>query len=65
MDSIDLILLSGDIAKTTRRAEEFGDSHETLQKNLQTYLPLTMDTHSGVHSENQRARIIERFFDLT
>jgi len=49
MESTDLIPLTGDIAKTTRRAEEFRDLHESLQKNLQTYLTLTMDALAGVH----------------
>ena len=49
MESTELIPLSGDIAKTTRRAEEFRDLHESLQKNLQTYLTLTMDALAGAH----------------
>lgn len=39
----------GDMAKITRRAEEFRELHESLQKNLQTYLTLTMDALAGVH----------------
>ncbi|KAH9487230.1 Nucleoporin NIC96 [Psilocybe cubensis] len=49
MESTDLIPLTGDIAKITRRAEEFSHLHEALQKNLQIYLKLTMDCLSGVH----------------
>ena len=49
MESTDLIPLSGDVAKITRRAEEFKDLHESLQRNLQIYLPLTMDSLVGVH----------------
>ena len=48
MESTDLIPLTGDVAKTTRRAEEFKDLHETLQRNLQTYLTLTMDALAAI-----------------
>ena len=51
MESIDLIPLDGDVAKITRRAEEFKDLHEALQRNLQTYLPLTMDALAAVHQK--------------
>jgi nuclear pore complex protein Nup93 len=51
MESIDLIPLDGDVAKVTRRAEEFKDLHEALQRNLQTYLPLTMDALAAVHQK--------------
>lgn len=51
MESTDLIPLDGDVAKITRRAEEFKDLHESLQRNLQTYLPLTMDALAGVHQK--------------
>lgn len=51
MESTDLIPLSGDVPKITRRAEEFKDLHESLQRNLQTYLPLTMDVLAGVHQK--------------
>jgi hypothetical protein len=37
------------MAKITRRAEEFKDLHEALQRNLQTYLTLTMDALAGIH----------------
>ncbi|KAJ7259621.1 nucleoporin-interacting protein NIC96 [Mycena rebaudengoi] len=53
MESTDLIPLDGDVGRITRRAEEFKDLHEALQRNLQTYLPLTMDALAGVH---QRAK---------
>ena len=59
MESTDLIPLSGDIAKTTRRAEEFRDLHEALQKNLQTYLPLTMDALSGVHQRVKSSMVAD------
>ncbi|EIN13233.1 nucleoporin-interacting protein NIC96 [Punctularia strigosozonata HHB-11173 SS5] len=49
IESTDLIPLDGDVAKITRRAEEFKDLHEALQRNLQTYLTLTMDCLAGVH----------------
>ncbi|KAF5377189.1 hypothetical protein D9615_006450 [Tricholomella constricta] len=51
LESTELIPLSGDVAKITRRAEEFKDLHEALQRNLQTYLPLTMEALAGVHQK--------------
>lgn len=51
MESTDLIPLDGDVAKITRRAEEFKDLHESLQRNLHVYLPLTMDALAGVHQK--------------
>jgi len=53
MESTDLIPLSGDVAKITRRAEEFKDLHESLQRNLQIYLTLTMDALAGVHQQSK------------
>ena len=49
MESTDLIPFDGDVAKITRRAEEFKDLHDALQRNLQVYLPLTMDCLAAVH----------------
>ena len=59
MESTDLIPLTGDIAKITRRAEEFRDLHEALQKNLQIYLPLTMDALSGVHERVKSSMVAD------
>jgi nuclear pore complex protein Nup93 len=53
MESTDLIPLDGDVAKITRRAEEFKDLHESLQRNLQAYLTLTMDALAGVHQKTK------------
>lgn len=53
MESTELIPLDGDVGKITRRAEEFKDLHEALQRNLQTYLPLTMDALAGVHQKTK------------
>lgn len=49
MESIDLIPMDGDVSKITRRGEEFRDLPEALQRNLQTFLTLTMDALAGVH----------------
>ncbi|KAH9913609.1 nucleoporin-interacting protein NIC96, partial [Amylocystis lapponica] len=49
MESTDLVPMDGDIAKITRRAEEFKDLPEALQRNLQTFLTLTMDALASVH----------------
>lgn len=43
--------LDGDVAKITRRAEEFRDLPESLQRNLQTFLALTMDALATVHQK--------------
>lgn len=51
MESTDLIPMDGDVAKITRRAEEFRDLPEALQRNLQTFLTLTMDTLANVHQK--------------
>lgn len=51
MESTDLIPLDGDVAKITRRAEDFKDLHESLQRNLQTYLTLTMDALAGIYQK--------------
>ncbi|KAI5990913.1 hypothetical protein EDD15DRAFT_2369258 [Pisolithus albus] len=48
-ESTDLIPLDGDIAKITRRAGEFKDPHDTLQRSLQIYLPLSMDCLATLH----------------
>lgn len=47
----DLIPFSGDVARITKRAEEFKDLHESVQRNLQVYLPLAMDALAGVHQK--------------
>ncbi|KAI0266882.1 nucleoporin-interacting protein NIC96 [Gloeopeniophorella convolvens] len=51
VESTDLIPLDGDVAKVNRRAEEFKDLHDALQRNLQTYLPLAMDAIAGVYQK--------------
>lgn len=49
MENTGLIPFDGDVAKITRKAEEFKDLHEALQRNLQFYLTLTMDAIAGIH----------------
>jgi hypothetical protein len=51
MESTDLVPLDGDVSRITRRGEEFKDLHEALQRNLQTYLTLTLDVIAGVHQK--------------
>ncbi|CAA7267671.1 unnamed protein product [Cyclocybe aegerita] len=65
MESTDLIPLTGDIAKITRRAEEFRDLHEALQKNLQTYLTLTMDALAGVHQKVKNSMVADATKQMT
>ncbi|KAI0321907.1 nucleoporin-interacting protein NIC96 [Amylostereum chailletii] len=57
MESTDLIPLDGDVAKITRRAEEFKDMHDALQCNLQTYLPLTMDCIAAVYQKTKTSLV--------
>lgn len=59
MESTDLLPLTGDISKITRRAEEFKDLHEALQRNLQTYLVLTMDALAGIHHRTKNAAVAD------
>ena len=59
MESTELIPLSGDVAKITRRAEEFKDLHKSLQRSLQIYLPLTMDALMGVHQKVKQSVIAD------
>ncbi|KAF4572443.1 Nuclear pore protein [Pleurotus pulmonarius] len=65
MEGTDLIPLDGDISKTTRRAEEFKDLHESLQRNLQVYLPLTMDALAGVHQRVKASIIADSTRQMT
>jgi len=65
MESIDLMPLDGDVAKITRRAEEFKDLHEALQRNLQTYLPLTMDALAAVHQKVKVSHVADATRQMT
>ena len=59
MESTDLIPMDGDVAKITRRAEEFRDLPEALQRNLQTFLTLTMDILAAVHQKVKASSLPE------
>lgn len=59
MESTGLIPLSGDITKITRQAEEFRELHESLQRNLQTYLVLTMDALAGICQRTKSAGVAD------
>ena len=59
MESTDLIPMDGDVAKITRKAEEFKDLHDALQRNLQVYLPLTMDSLAAVHQSVKASAVAE------
>lgn len=45
------------MAKINRRAEEFKDLHDALQRNLQTYLPLAMDAIAGVYQKVKASNV--------
>ena len=51
MESTDLVPMDGDVAKITKRAEEFRELPDALQRNLQTFLTLTMDILAAVHQK--------------
>ena len=59
MESTDLVPMDGDVAKITRRAEEFRDLPEALQRNLQTFLTLTMDVLAAVHQKVKTSMVAE------
>ncbi|TFK47932.1 nucleoporin-interacting protein NIC96 [Heliocybe sulcata] len=51
MEGMELVPLDGDVAKITKRAEEFKDLHEALQRNLHTYLVLVVDALAAAHQK--------------
>lgn len=57
MESTNLIPLDGDMSRITRKAEEFKEYHDALQRNLQTYLTLAMDALSSVHQKTKASLI--------
>ena len=59
MESTELIPMDGDVAKIQRRAEEFRDLPEALQRNLQTFLTLTMDVLAATHQKVKAAMSAE------
>ncbi|KAF9443620.1 NIC-domain-containing protein [Macrolepiota fuliginosa MF-IS2] len=65
LESTDLIPLSGDVGKITKRAEEFKDLHESVQRNLQVYLPLTMDALAGVHQKVKSTMVADATRQMT
>lgn len=54
-----MIPLDGDVARITRRAEEFKDLHESLKANLEIFLTLTMDALAGVHRKTKASAIAD------
>ncbi|KAN0129758.1 nucleoporin-interacting protein NIC96 [Lactarius tabidus] len=65
IESTDLVPLDGDVAKTNRRAEEFKDLHDALQRNLQTYLPLAMDAIAGVYQKIKASNVPDASRQMT
>ncbi|RPD59374.1 nucleoporin-interacting protein NIC96 [Lentinus tigrinus ALCF2SS1-7] len=57
MESTDLIPMDGDVAKITKRAEEFRELPDALQRNLQTFLTLTMDVLAAVHQKTKASSL--------
>ena len=47
------------MAKITKRAEEFRDLPDALQRNLQTFLTLTMDILAAVHAKVKASSLPE------
>ncbi|KAF9242364.1 Nup93/Nic96-domain-containing protein [Melanogaster broomeanus] len=65
MESTDIVPLDGDVAKITRKAEEFKDLHDALQRNLQVYLPLMMDSLAAVHQSAKTSAVAEATRQMT
>lgn len=59
MESTELVPMDGDVAKIQRRAEEFRDLPEALQRNLQTFLTLIMDILASVHQKAKTSLMTE------
>lgn len=59
MEATDLLPMDGDVAKITRRAEEFRDLPEAVQRNLQVFLTLTMDALASAHQKVKASMIPE------
>lgn len=57
MESTDLVPMDNDKPRIQRRAEEFRDLPESLQRNLQTFLTLTMDTLAALHQKVKSSMI--------
>ncbi len=51
--------MDGDISRVSRKAEEFRELHESLQHNLQTYLPLTMDVLAALHQRVKTSAVAD------
>ena len=59
MESTELIPMDGDVAKIQRRAEEFRDLPEALQRNLQVFLTLIMDILASAHQKAKSSLMTE------
>ncbi len=59
MEQTNLIPLDGDVGKITKQAEAFKGLHESLQRNLPTYITLTMDALAAVHQQKKNAMMPE------
>ena len=59
MESTELVPMDGDVAKIQRRAEEFRDLPEALQRNLQTFLTLIMDILASAHQKAKTSLMSE------
>ncbi|EPS98068.1 hypothetical protein FOMPIDRAFT_1051823 [Fomitopsis schrenkii] len=65
MESTEIIPMDGDVAKIQRRAEEFRDLPEPLQRNLQTFLTLIMDILASVHQKAKASLMAEATRQVT
>ena len=52
--------MDNDKPRIQRRAEEFRDLPESLQRNLQTFLTLTMDTLAALHQKVKNSMVPEQ-----
>ncbi|EMD30731.1 hypothetical protein CERSUDRAFT_89692 [Gelatoporia subvermispora B] len=65
MESTELIPMDGDVAKIQRRAEEFRDLPDALQRNLQLFLTLTMDTLASAHQKVKASSMADATRQMT
>ncbi|EIM91909.1 nucleoporin-interacting protein NIC96 [Stereum hirsutum FP-91666 SS1] len=49
LESTEIVTLDGDVGKINKKADEFKNQHESLQRNIEMFLPLVMDCVVSVY----------------
>lgn len=49
LESTEIVTLDGDVGKINKKADEFKNQHESLQRNIEMFLPLVMDCIVSVY----------------